>query len=172
MKIFTTILILFVSNIIVAQTASLFGKIIDSRKAEPVPFAAITINHQAQKGLSGWGSKTTNADDKGWFRIDSLKEGDYSIIITAVGYLAKTYPVITFKKDTVILLEADLYVPCKYDDKKNDPTCPKCHKKNKVVPIVYGLPVGELDEDNYYYAGCEISLCDPNWYCKRDKTKF
>jgi hypothetical protein len=171
MKIFTTILLLFVSNIIAAQTATIWGKVIDSRKAEPVSMAAITISHQAQKGLLNWGSKTTNADDKGWFKIDSLKAGDYSVFISAIGYESKKYP-ITIQKDSVVLLEIDLYVYCKYDDKKNDPTCPKCHKKNKVIPIVYGLPVGEMDEDNYYYAGCEITLCDPNWYCKRDKKKF
>ena len=59
-------------------------------------------------------------------------------------------------------------------------TCPKCHKKNKVIPIIYGLIVPIYSEDGkliepkgeYYSGTCTEPECSPSWYCKRDKLTF
>ena len=59
-------------------------------------------------------------------------------------------------------------------------TCPKCHKKNKVIPILYGLIVPILSDDGkllepkgeYYSGTCTEPECSPSWYCKRDKITF
>ena len=56
------------------------------------------------------------------------------------------------------------------DISKNDKTCPICKKKNKVIPVEFGLFIN--DPKKAYNMGCLITDCEPNWYCKRDKITF
>jgi hypothetical protein len=77
------------------------------------------------------------------------------------------------------LIKLNVHQFCKYDASINDKTCPICHKKDKVIPIRYGLPVSVNGENpmkhegkTWKAGGCNISKCDPNWYCKRDRTEF
>lgn len=85
---------------------------------------------------------------------------------------------INIHNDTTIIIPVGR--DCIYDKQKKNRVCPKCKKANKVIPIAYGLVIrtkkGSKPLNNRksktYYAGCIITHCDPNWYCKRDKTKF
>jgi hypothetical protein len=170
MKTIFIILLLFSSTLLAAQKGSLSGKVIDSGKPEPLPYTMINLNGPVAKGLLAQ-NKTIVTDKKGNFKVDSLWPGNYSIEIIVAAYPPK-YFAFTIKEDSTFILTADLYTYCKYDAHKDDQTCPVCHKKNKVIPIIYGLPIGEMDTVNYRYAGCEITDCDPNWYCKKDKIEF
>jgi hypothetical protein len=54
--------------------------------------------------------------------------------------------------------------------------CPKCHKSDQIIPIIYGLPdptslKGEVGVD-YALGGCITTDCDADWFCKRDWTEF
>ena len=54
--------------------------------------------------------------------------------------------------------------------------CLKCKKKDKVIPIIYGLLVpfhnlGEMGQD-FWGGGCMVTDCDPTWHCKRDNLDF
>lgn len=84
--------------------------------------------------------------------------------------------------------------PCPYEKTKNN-RCPVCKKKDRVIPIIYGL-IGEITYSNenpniietngikiisdspiikkkrYKIGGCIISDCQPSWFCERDEKKF
>ncbi|MFA7326246.1 MAG: hypothetical protein WC121_06245 [Candidatus Kapaibacterium sp.] len=74
-------------------------------------------------------------------------------------------------------------IECQYN--KADSICPVCSKIDKVIPIEYGYLVitkEEYEKRNdknqkedlrtFKSGGCEISGCDPFWYCKRDSISF
>lgn len=100
--------------------------------------------------------------------------------------ISDLYCLDTVLRDVVIKpgekTELTVHIPstCEYDKSKNDKTCPVCGKKDEVIPVEYGLMVYKNErarlkfEKNptFYAAGCEITCCDPNWYCKRDKKLF
>lgn len=111
-------------------------------------------------------------DLNGQFVIDSILPGKYDIKTSIIGYGDTTLTGVKITSDTTVLVLLGLPRPCKYDKHRNNKTCPICGKKNKVVPIAYGLMIGKMNKRNFYYAGCEITSCDPNWFCKRDKYKF
>jgi hypothetical protein len=110
------------------------------------------------------------SDSKGNFRLDSVPFGQYRIRIGMVAC------------DTTMMVNVNGHVkievtfppPCKYDMTVNDNRCPKCHRRDKSIPINYGLLVlaRGAKQREYYDGGCDITCCMPNWYCKRDKLKF
>ena len=111
-------------------------------------------------------------DNWGDFKIDSVPFGIYDLKASLVGYGDTTIKSIKISTDTILTVKIVLPPPCEYDKRRNNMTCPICSKKDQVVPILYGLPIGKLHQKKFYYAGCIITFCDPNWYCKRDKHKF
>lgn len=74
-------------------------------------------------------------------------------------------------------------IECQYS--RADSICPICLKIDKVIPIEYGYLVITEEEHKkrnnknqnedlrtFKSGGCEISGCDPFWYCKRDSISF
>jgi hypothetical protein len=63
---------------------------------------------------------------------------------------------------------------CQYSKSMGDRTCPTCKKKNKVLPILYGLIFfqNRREARKYYLGGCVVYDCQPSWFCKRDETMF
>ena len=145
------------------QVGTIEGNLYDKIENKGLGFANIWIK-KIKKG--------TTTDTEGNFKIDSVPVGLYEIQASFIGYGDSTITGINVTKDTVIKVQLVLPPACIYDKNIRNKTCPICGKKDKVKPIIYGLPVGKLDEDNYYYAGCLITFCQPHWYCKRDKYKF
>lgn len=65
-------------------------------------------------------------------------------------------------------------INCNYRENKSS-VCPKCKSDKKVLPIFYGLTTGKFMKKNkkkYYFGGCELTGCNPKWYCKTDQLKF
>ncbi len=63
---------------------------------------------------------------------------------------------------------------CHYTENKSS-VCPICNTDKKVLSIFYGLTTKKFMRENkrkYYFGGCEITGCDPKWYCKTDNYKF
>lgn len=67
--------------------------------------------------------------------------------------------------------------PCAYDATLHRNACPKCHRSDKVLPILYGD--GITDDvatlpatGSYYQSEAGSTDCDPNWYCSRDRIRF
>ncbi len=55
------------------------------------------------------------------------------------------------------------------------PECPEGHK-DSIIPILYGFPSEEMFEQSdsgiISLGGCEVSMCDPNWWCKIHQKSF
>jgi CarboxypepD_reg-like domain len=68
---------LFISINSYAQTVK--GKLIDSESKSPISFATISIERNNKQ-------VNTNSDSTGFFRLDNLEVGRYTVIISCVGY--------------------------------------------------------------------------------------
>lgn len=65
-------------------------------------------------------------------------------------------------------------INCRYRENKSS-ICPICKTDKKVLPIFYGLTTLKFMRENkkkYYFGDCEITGCDPKYYCKTDHYKF
>ena len=55
-------------------------------------------------------------------------------------------------------------------------TCPKCSSKENIVPIRYGMPGPEMQQDFYEgkikLGGCSIVENAPEWYCNKCENEF
>jgi hypothetical protein len=149
------------------QYGVISGQIYDRKEKAGLAYASVGIKFK----------KGTSTDINGYFKIDSVPPGRHLLTVIYVGYSDTSFFVsVSANQTTNIYLK--LPKPCRYDKSEHNKTCPKCNKKDQVVPIVYGELVftdttGTNDwfEKNYS-GGCMVTECDPNWYCKRDKTKF
>ena len=146
-----------------SQTGSIKGHIYNRKQKEGLAFANVWLEGTDKSAIT---------DLDGDFKIDSIIEGTYNVHISYVGIADTTLSTIKITSGNVVSLKLEFPPPCKYDRSEKNKKCPICGKMDKVVPIVYGLPIGKLDEKNFYYAGCEITMCDPNWFCKRNNYKF
>ncbi len=85
------------------------------------------------------------------------------------------YPV-ELKSNEIMTIVIEATIDCIYDEHENDKRCPKCNKKNDVIPISYGLLIGGIPtkhgKEVFHDGGCEITGCDPHWYCRRDNYSF
>ncbi|MBR9859585.1 carboxypeptidase-like regulatory domain-containing protein [bacterium] len=166
MKRFITILyFLTIAQFCFPQTASIEGHVHNINEDKGLAFAYVVLDGEKIVALT---------NDYGDFTIDSLSEGFHSLKITYFGYQDLTVDSIYVAHDTVINLYIEFPPPCKYDRKNKK--CPVCHKKDKVIPIIYGLPskglVTESEKGKVRLGGCEVTGCDPHWYCKRDNKEF
>lgn len=78
----------------------------------------------------------------------------------------------------------NLLVTCPYDKTKNQAYCPVCKKTDMVQPILWGLPVLDIngkyisngkeeDLDKYYIGGCSPDMfCNPAKHCKCCNADF
>ena len=151
----------------IAQTIR--GTVIDLASGQPMSFTSIQL---VRGGIKGDYQLT---DAKGEFVFRNLNEGIYAIRVLPVAKKDTLFSNFKIPGDSVIRLSYIIY--CQYDKAKNDKTCPVCKKSDKVIPISYGLPVydphkKESDNVETYNAGCEVTYCDPHWYCKRNKVSF
>ncbi len=78
-KLFFILLLLF-SEIILAQTFSLKGKVTDSKSGEPLIGANVKVRYTT------YGAAT---DLKGNYEINNLKNGIYNLQISFIGYQTK-----------------------------------------------------------------------------------
>ena len=116
-------------------------------------------------------------DSNGICTFKMIDSGLYSISIISEFDSLKISE-INVQNKQITWLSSDLTVYCQYKKSKHDNICPICHKNDKVLKITYGFMDFENKKDlkeynkKYYNGGCNISKCDPNWYCKRNKLKF
>ena len=151
-----------------AQYGKITGQIIGIKYSKPFSTAAVLLKKY---------HKITYADSTGNFTFENLTPSQYLIQVYAktkpkyVLYFDTSF-IVNVQKDSTLHLQIKLPDTCQYETNRKNRRCPICHKKNQVIPIVYGLVIGELDTDNYFYSGCTVTYCDPTWYCKTDKYRF
>ena len=109
----------------------------------------------------------------------SMTPGQYKIQISGQGQLTTVKDNIVVKNGQNLVLIFAFNGPCLYDHPVNYiPTCPKNHT-DSIIPIVYGLIVTKGDtfvknkkEMKAKYAGCVVTDCDPQFYCKEHDIEF
>ena len=145
----------------------------DTNKTKGVEYAILKIANIHDTSIH----KGVLTDSFGTCLFINIPTGTYRLKVFDLNYDAITIDNLNIHNDTTITISVGRN--CIYDKHNISRICPKCNKSNKVIPIVYGLVIRKkshrkLNNRNSkkYYAGCIITHCDPNWYCKRDKTKF
>ena len=147
---------------------SLSGKVLDtliSRKYDRVQFEIKLKKINSEKEYF------STSDMDGNFRFSNIENGDYQFTINNEFY-DKNIFLIKINGDTSLNIFVKNF--CQYHENKTS-VCPKCKSSQKVVPIFYGLTTLDFMKKNkkkYHFAGCELSYCMPNWYCKRDRLEF
>ena len=168
MRTFLIVLLLFANT---TYGQSIKGKVMDVKRNRPISMATITL-------VSKDGARLLEiTNEKGDFEFNKVVPNQYQLTFSSFGYKDSIFMNFELKKDTTINL---IYVRnCPYDESINNRICPKCRKKNSVIPILYGLPLSVNGKNptkgngkKFILGGCEISDCDPNWFCKRDKISF
>jgi hypothetical protein len=167
MKPLQIILLLFMLCNCTADAQVISGKVINRKTGEPIQAAFIAIEEKKINAKQQF----LQTDINGYFSIQ-LKPAKYRLRIQMPGSCDTVINSIELKDTSSITIEARLPLYCRYEASEKNNSCPVCKKKRNVIPVLYGLPAGEMDEENYYYAGCEITCCDPHWYCKKDKITF
>jgi hypothetical protein len=159
--------IFFLSILTTSFGQSIKGKVIDGTRDEIMSGAYVGLFDSAfSKPIS-----IITADDDGNFVFSNIPIGTYNIKVNVIVYRDTIFRNIKITGDTDLVL--DIHKFCQYDAARKDRTCPTCHKKDKVIPIEYGLRISNKGEGKTFKSGgCNITLCDPNWYCKRDKLEF
>lgn len=164
------LLLIFVLSLfsINSYAQSLSGKICDTliiRKYDRVLFEIKLKKINSEKEYF------STSDLDGNFRFSNIENGDYQFTINNEFY-DKNLFLIKISGDTSLNIFVKKF--CQYHENKTS-VCPKCKSSQKVVPIFYGLTTLDFMKKNkkkYHFAGCELSYCMPNWYCKRDRLEF
>ena len=164
------LLLIFVLSLfsINSYAQSLSGKIRDTliiRKYDRVLFEIKLKKINSEKEYF------STSDMDGNFRFSNIENGDYQFTINNEFY-DKNLFLIKISGDTSLNIFVKKF--CQYHENKTS-VCPKCKSSKKVVPIFYGLTTLDFMKKNkkkYHFAGCELSYCMPNWYCKRDRLEF
>jgi len=164
------VIIIFLAITVSGFGQTIEGTVIDGRRKETIPFASIQLLNASSTSTKD----SAMADVDGGFKFTNVSGGIYCIKIKFIGYKDTIFCNIKISSDTTLKL--DIHRFCQYDSLEKNKTCPVCHKHDKVIPIRYGLLItinGMKGEGKKFKAGgCNISSCDPYWYCKRDKTEF
>ena len=120
----------------------------------------------------------TYANEQGYFQFDSIPTGTYSLSIKQIGYRIVTVDEIRVNEGSLVNVTVQFPhpLPCPYNYAKDSkPMCVKGHTDN-IIPIVYGLPGKRLmkkaRKGKIHLGGCNVSNCDPMFYCATHKLEF
>jgi hypothetical protein len=162
-------------NLNAIPTGTIKGEIYYSNSKLPVRYGTIEI-----KSLK----KGSYIDSIGNFEIKNIEAGVYDLKLHVNYFDDSTLNNIRVNSDSVTDLKISFVSNCQYS--RSDSICPVCKKIDKVIPIVYGLIVFENDktdttdnsgsiieeEQSFKMGGCNVTGCDPFWYCRRDSISF
>lgn len=151
------------SSAALCQTGTIEGLVWDRKRETGLVGSSIRI--------LGFPQDAT-ADLNGRFLVKSIPVGTYDVRVWNVSYGDTTLTGVRVGLDSTTVMRISLPRWCQYEAHWKDKRCPVCAKKNKVVPIRYGLPIGTFDERKAHLRGCVITYCDPTWYCRRDSLEF
>jgi len=76
-NLYLSTLLLFLTHLLLAQTATIRGNVYDKQSGDPVPFATVALQGS---------SLGTNTDDAGFFSISEIPVGDYTLVASYLGY--------------------------------------------------------------------------------------
>lgn len=141
------------------------GTIRDSTGNGFVRYAEIRLMHQ---------DTVVYSDDRGWFKMIIPGEVNDTLLVSYPGLGSKKIA-LKIKADDGWMLD-DIRLPGSCKTITHNDLCPKCHSKQDVIRIVYGLPkkeaFDEAEKGNIWLGGCMVDDCSPLHYCKKDKIEF
>lgn len=147
------------------QTGTLEGNVIYKVDSSSIHGAIILLSG-TQLGAT--------SDSDGFFRIEGIPPGMYDLTLRYIGLGSDTVKNLNVLSgpSTVLILG----LPPGDCSGKMLKRCPVDSKTDGIIPIVYGLPGKKLlrkaDRGKVWLAGCELTGCDPTWYCKRHQKAF
>lgn len=157
-------------SLCIAQTAVIKGKLV-LRNSGDEKFLADTI----LVTLKSASQKDSAIVDKNLaFTFDNVVSDTVVLSIRPRSYPSNVrYRIVVDERKTENL-ELEYSPVCEYKRSESDKRCPTCHKRNKVIPVVYGLVIftKKRAAKKYYGGGCVVRDCQPNWFCQRDATQF
>ena len=113
----------------------------------------------------------SETDSNGNYIFDNVKSGNYILNILNDNYQQNNkFDVKIIGKTTASFFVSQY---CQYN--YSNGICPICKSKKNVLQIIYGLPNEKFWRKNkkkYHLGGCEITICDPKWYCEKDRVEF
>ncbi len=163
------IIALLISPLTFAQVgaAHIKGEIYNPRIEDNFAFVKLSLDNT---------DVVASSDEQGKFWIDNVLPGTYDLRLEFPGLKDLVVRNIQVDSGQVRFVELSYPEPCPNVRDIHNKQCPTCHEKNKVVPIVYGLPSEKLakqaQKGKVFLGGCVIFDCSPQWYCKRDKLEF
>ncbi|MCX6317063.1 MAG: hypothetical protein NTW29_07220 [Bacteroidetes bacterium] len=134
------------------------------------------LNVYLQKGKTF--GPTATVISNGVYTIKDVEEGLYKIEISSFQSRARKLFIdsVIITRDSTINLVIIYPGLCRFVyDKKAKPQCPFNHSDN-IVKIVYGLPrkktLARAKKGLLYLGGCNVSDCDPKYYCMIHKKEI
>ncbi|MDT0295920.1 hypothetical protein ACFQ3R_14715 [Mesonia ostreae] len=173
-KTFSIILMFIGISFCLAQNGVINGKIVAEIPEEAELIAENTKVILEINGIE----KTTVVDKNLNFSFHNLESDSIRIRTEPHSYMRQLTIIGFLKPNETVEIKIPYSLSCKYDQSKENKTCPICKKQDQVIPISYGLIAeitkkGEEKKDKVYKSGgCVTTGCDPNWYCKRDEINF
>ena len=166
MKIVLQILVFIIAIQGFSQTSSIKGNVIFKLDSVSIPGATIIIS----------GTRIgTQTDINGTFEIPELAEGKYDLVLEAIGYGKDTIQNVIVNNNSIT--EVTLGLPAgKCHQKTSSKKCPIDGKSKNVILILYGLPrertIRKMKKGKVKLGGCEVTGCEPNWFCKEHSQEF
>ena len=155
------------SSVLNAQTGSIKGKVYNPDNIENSGYSIVEITVENSFFSVG-------TDSLGHFSMDNIPVGTYDINISSGFYADTTLQNISIIEDSEIHINLVFPPTCPYKKEIHD--CPKCGKKDEVIPIVYGQitdkRITDSENGNTLFIPDQVPLCDPFWFCKRDSYKY
>jgi len=149
-----------------AQNSSIVGRVFFKLDSSNLPGATVIVS----------GSEIgTQTDIDGNYQLLDLKPGRYDLIVQYLGYGKDTIKNIVLEKNSDLRIDLGLPSgPC--HEKTDSKNCPIDGVSKNVIPIVYGLPgkrlMRKMKNGKVKLGGCEVTGCEPNWYCAEHHLEF
>lgn len=154
------------------QTGNIKGQITNTDKESDLKYFRIYLTH----GDTLVKNKGTIPDSLGNFIISDIPLGQYSLRVQQLGFRDLIVDSLTILNRTILTLNLNYPPPCDKKLAKNEkPKCIDGHTDN-IIPISYGLPfkrtLRRAKKGKVFLAGCIVSGCDPQFYCKLHKREL
>lgn len=163
--IFSSIFFILFSLSSIAQNGFIEGEVVYSKNSKGITGAQIELVETDYETMTIFGGR---------FLFRKIPEGVYDIKISHEILGDTIISAIEVFSDSVTEMKVIMSPPhCPYLETD---ICPVCRKNDRAIPILYGFPskraIEMAEKEELILAGCDISWCDPKWYCKRDKVKY
>lgn len=122
-----TLALVLVGSVAMAQTGKIFGKVIDAKTKEAIPFAAVQVYNGTNLAA---GLKT---DFEGEFKTGPLNPGSYDVHVSSVGYKKVILRKVTVSSDQTVRLMFDKVITLEESVVKTG--------EIEVVEVIYKKPI-------------------------------